>query len=286
VIVVYQLGKAGSTSLWRALAAQSERLDQELAYVHFLGPKVVRGFEEAMSVGSGAGLDSEFVANIQGQIEHARALDERLRTAVRNGEGNRYLCGLRHPVDYAISVFVQTLHDAAPGRYGEIASAADPAASAASLFRRCLCWARQELPARRIGDAYESLLAWLLRLSREWLDLELLPRFEQTLDAVEFGRFPSILSAGPEKALLYRLEDFSVDLMASIADFTGLSSLTLAPENVSRAKPYGSLYAALVRRLRLSGEEFEWFAHSPFVVRCYPDRRPKRSEGPDQLLES
>lgn len=218
-IVVYQMAKVGSRTVYRSL--RSLDLPRPVLHVHVLNE--LDALEERVRQ-----LYPDPVGTLA-EIENGR----RLRRRILRSRGRTWhvITLVRDPVRRDVSAFFHNLTEIIP-----------------DVYERC---ARDEIALADIRDAFLDRYDHDAPLS--WFESQLEPVFGIDVFAVPFDTEAGYATYETPTArlLLIRLEDLETHGKAAISEFLGLDEFELVSTNLARDKPYSDLYAAFERSVTL-----------------------------------
>ncbi|RIK18510.1 MAG: hypothetical protein DCC52_15825 [Chloroflexi bacterium] len=221
-IIVYQMGKVGSTTIYRSL--QELDLDVPIYQLHFL--------TELDDVAAWAQEHLNQPATALRAVERARRVRQEIQA---NPEQSWNLVSMvRLPIPRLISSFWENIESNVP-----------------EFQRR---HAAGKLSAQEIIDIFLHNLPhdW----AEYWYDRQLKSIFEIDVFAEPFERDAGyrIYRGQRARLLLLRLEDLDRVAAPALYEFLAIPHLALRDRNVGRQKNHGALYREFLERLRLPDE--------------------------------
>jgi hypothetical protein len=267
-IVIYQMGKVGSTALRASLSRNSL-----VFQLHSLLPAKVEYIRQQL-IRQGLGVPVHI-----GQSQYF--LDKYLVS----GEPLTIICPIRHPLDRNISAFFQQLSTNCLLR---------------SDLREGLGISKAILTLRNLPIPYEykCLLVDLFtqgnvtknidylshyfktsfshRTPLDWFDLELKPAL-----GIDVYKTPFNLEAGHQeytngnvRLLIFRSELADHLKEHVISEFVGFPVAGLSREHTTADKIYSNTYKKFKEKISLQGSLLEIYSQSQFVRMFYPDSHP------------
>jgi hypothetical protein len=236
-IVVYQMGKVGSSTVYRSL--RSLELPRPVHHVHLLND--LDALEEQIK---------RFYPDPSGtlaQIEKGRRLRRRM---LRNRAATWNVVSLvRDPVQRNVSAFFESITEVIP-----------------DVYERC---ARDDIAIADIKDAFLDRFDHDAPLS--WFQSQLRPVFGIDVFAVGFDtdKGYATYEAPGARLLVIRLENLMQDGEAAIGEFLGLDDFELVATNIGRDKRYADLYAEFERRVTLPPSYLDRMYGSRFARHFY-----------------
>lgn len=237
-ILVYQMGKVGSSTVHDSLRAR--QLRRPLYHVHLLNnldeirEQVTRAYPNP-------------VATVA-QIEKGRRLRKRI---LRSRRRWHVISLVRDPVQRNVSAFFENLTEVIPDAYE----------------RR----ARGEITAKDIKDAF--LHQYDHSAPLEWFQSQLEPVFGIDVYATRFDTENGYATYETPAAtlLVIRVENLSDGGADAIREFLGLESFALVNANVGRGKRYHDLYAEFEETVTLPPSYLARMYDSTFARHFYTD---------------
>ena len=208
-LLVYQMGKVGSTNLARDLARQDPSVN--VFQVHRMNDAYIEA------------LYRRYRANTEAPYYFSNYVGRAIRDKVietENGADVKLLCAVREPIARNVSHFFQDIERFTPR---------DPLPSDIETVQRIF--------VERFEHDYPE----------QWFDEEFLPVTGIDVLGLGFDREAGfqVYANGRIKALVYRIESTGTDdFLGAFEDFTGLHYQAEARHNVGGDKKYGSLYTA------------------------------------------
>lgn len=238
-IVVYQMAKVGSRTVYRSL--RSLDLPRPVLHAHVLNE--LDALEERVRQ-----LYPDPVGTLA-EIENGR----RLRRRILRSRGRTWhvITLVRDPVSRDVSAFFHNLTEVIPDVYER--------------------YARDEIAVADIRDAF------LHRYDHDaplgWFQSQLEPVFGIDVFAVPFDTKAGYATYETPTArlLLIRLEDLETHGKAAISEFLGLDEFELVSTNLARDKPYNDLYAAFERNVTLPASYLAHMYDSRLARHFYSD---------------
>ncbi len=218
-IVVYQMGKVGSSTVYRSL--RSLDLPRPVHHVHLLN--------DLDTIEEGVRRSYTDPVGTLTQIEKGRKLRRRV---LRNRATTwRVISLVRDPVQRNVSAFFESVTEVIPDAYER--------------------WARDDLTLADIKTAFLDRFDHEAPLS--WFQSQLLPVFGIDVFAVPFDteKGYETYEAPGARLLVIRLENLVDRGNAAIGEFLGLDEFELVPTNSATAKRYAALYSEFERRVTL-----------------------------------
>ena len=236
-IVVYQMGKVGSSTVYRSL--RSLGLRRQLHHVHLLNN--LDAIEDGVRR-----LYPDPVGTLA-QIEKGRRL--RRRILQRRGTTWNLISLVRDPVQRNVSAFFESLTEVIPDVYE----------------RR----ARDDIALADIRDAFLDRFDHDAPLS--WFQSQLEPVFGIDVFAVGFDteKGYATYEAPGARLLVLRLENLMEDGETAIREFLDLDDFALVPANIALDKRYADLYSEFERSVTLPPSYLERMYESRFARHFY-----------------
>ena len=245
-ILVYQMGKVGSTTLAKAI--RESDLANPVFHVHFLTQD---GIDDLAKRYRENGVLNTPIA---GHLHLSSAIRSRL---MRDRKMDwLVVSGMRDPVARAISHFFQVSKWEWPETERDD-------------------WTPSAEDLARLRDDVENLKGYL-GLGLDWFEQELAAVFDINIFDHSFdqSRGWSILEGGNVKALIYTLENMENVLEEGMASLMGRPLRLSRPRsNKGSEKPYAAEYKKLVKDFKLSRSACDRIYDSPVVRYFYDDRR-------------
>jgi hypothetical protein len=221
-ILVYQMGKVGSRSVYESL--RQLELNVPVYHLHILNYFEV--VEKGLTDLYGAG------AYTNTMLKQAK----RLRAEIdKNPDRRLNIISLtRTPVTQEISAFFHRLDAHFPDYETRSQNISAFAAEVAAYFA-----------TNTFSD-----------ISANWFDLQVRQVFGLDVYATPFPRERGyvILEQGNLRMLVLRMEDLNRCATTALEEFLGIPDFRLTNSNVAESKPYGKIYQETMRRLQLSPE--------------------------------
>ncbi len=228
IVVLHQMGKVGSTSVWETLRAAD--LPYPVFKVHYLSPKGVSAGRRAFGT----------LLGTPGTLPHADAVEE-LTALLASGTARKWkiISLVRDPVARDISSFVQLVHFKHPYLIQPKIDEGRIAKAAMTHFR---LWNE--------AGSYQC----------NWFDVEILGQFGIDVFQHRFDPVNKCLrvTASDFELMVLRLEDFSSSLEANLSDFlevdTGrITSVYASSRHKKKVAPaYGQdVYRQIVQQIKL-----------------------------------
>lgn len=236
-IIVFQMGKVGSTSVFRSLEALD--LDVPVYHLHFLN--YLDGIEEWSR--QAMGDDSGAVRIVQA--------GRRVRREMERSPRRKWnlICLVRTPITRGISNFFHHLDTTIPS------------------FRERLT--HNELKASELVDYFVNHYRDDTPL--QWFDQQIKDLFGIDVYATEFpkGRGYAIYEKGNIRLLVIRLENLNQCAASAIYEFLNVPSFRPMTANVTEQKEYAALYREFGNVLRLPREYVEHWHQSRYARHFY-----------------
>lgn len=218
-ILVFQMGKVGSTSVYASL--KRLELDVPLYHLHFLNnlddmEETVRRFPAR------AARSLELIATAR-KIRQEMARQPRKKWNI--------ITLVREPIPRLVSVFFESIDDYIPN------------------MKECYAAGELGLDAMISYFVNEFRESWVLN----WFDTQVRDLFGLDVFETPFdkGRGYQIYEQSNIRLLLMRLHDLNRVAPQAMHEFLGISNFQLVTRNVGEAKATGSLYRDFVNGLRL-----------------------------------
>lgn len=236
-IIVYQMGKVGSSSVYDALCDLD--LDVPVYHAHVLNRFDV--YEE--------GVRRTRVApeNNMEALDKGRAL----RRKIDSGRWRTWslVSLVRAPIPRAVSDFFENVDAYVPDFWAR--------------------WQRGDVPVEQVNEIFwtrfrdYSLIYWFDDQVRDLFDIDVF--------ATPFPRARGygIYASAKARLLLMRLEDLNQCADAALHEFLGVPHLPLAPKNSGTVKEYGALYREFIAQLRLPPEYIQEMHQSRYAQHFY-----------------
>lgn len=243
-LVVYQMGKVGSTSVYRALQAAAPECS--VYHVHTLVAEQIASAQRAYARSY----------HLRGVVPHHLMASRHLRSDLERGQPRgrwKVLTLVRDPIARNVSSFFQDLQLRHPDfPYAGRLASGDTERLAADLVELFLSRHDHDEPLR-------------------WCDRELRGVLGVDVYAAPFPHDRGwACCEGPlAEVLVIRLEDLDAALDPALGTFLGSGGLTLPKANVATDKSYGDLYRAFRRQLRLPEGYIERMYGSRFARHFY-----------------
>ncbi|MEM1240674.1 MAG: putative capsular polysaccharide synthesis family protein [Cyanobacteria bacterium P01_H01_bin.26] len=237
-IVIYQMGKVGSTSVWRSL--ESLGLERPIYHIHSLtAANIQRNLNRAQTnFPTFRAIYSELI-----QAEY-------LRSQLDRGHGKspwHVITLVRDPMAKTLSSFFQALevelHGGADYRKGSPTGA------------------QQQVVETVLTRFYETYVNNPNRQHPfDWFDRELKSNLGMDVLAEPALGEKSyhIYKNGRAKVLLLKLESLASSAQPAFQEFLGLEDFQLTSSNIRAQKQYGSLYQDFLDRIELPAVYLDW----------------------------
>jgi len=244
-ILIYQMGKVGSSTVYRSLKAA--RIQSPIIHCHFLSRENIRHVEHYF-----LSLPSQEVPD---HIEKCKRLSNYIH---RNMGKHRWkvITLVRDPVAREISDLFQNLEVVVP-----------------------------ELGVTKTTSNIQLAIDRLLNMFKNfdesedyacaWFDLELKDVFKIDIYNYPFDkeRGYQIYNDTIADVLLIRLEDLSKCFKAAMTDFLNMPDLELIHFNVGANKEYEQLYAKVVSSIRIPRDSLDKIYSSRYVKTFYSEEK-------------
>lgn len=249
-LIVYQMGKVGSTTILRSLKALN--LEMPVYQVHVLTPEGI------------ARLEQKYKQNFsqRGRIATHLAASRFLRKQIDKGStGKRWqvVTLVREPIARNISSFFQVLDLELSAYDYQIITSMDIDEAARELRR--LFFEKLE--------RHESPL--------RWFDLEMKRVFNLDVYASDFPKSKGYKIYHGEHAdvLLLRLEDLNRCASQAFKEFLNIDNFTLIKANIATDKDYHATYRRLLQTISLPDSYLDKMYSSKYVKHFYSDEEIK-----------
>lgn len=264
-ILVYTVGKVGSSTVAESLAAHGVRAS--LYHVHWLTPARLRrdaALQRAAAARTrGTPLEAHFRPRYVWRGEFLR---ERVAGPPPGGGRWRIVTLVRDPVARNVSAFFQNLPllGVDPAAPGGVASEEERVGELLALFERTYL----------VPGGAEAIDGDPLT----WFDEELAPVFGADVYAAPFPaeRGFAILETPRARVLVLRLEDLDRAAAPAFEAFLGLRGLALRRGQEGEEKAYASLYRRFRERLRVAGDVLERIYGSRYARHFYTEAERAR----------
>lgn len=226
-IIVYQMGKVASTSVFRTL--QSLDLDVPVYQLHFLNDLDM--FEQEL----------RRVSPDPSLVPHAIKVARDIRSEMERAPRQKWslISLVRAPIPRAVSGFFEKLEEYFP-----------------SCSERVEC---NELSLSEVADYFVN--SYQDRMPNQWFESQVRDLFGIDVYASEFPktRGYQIYEKGNIRMLVIRSEDLNQRGATALREFLGLPNFRLVNDNVGEQKQYAGLYRNFLDVLRLPPEYIkEW----------------------------
>jgi hypothetical protein len=236
-IIVYQMGKVGSSSLYRSLLAMD--LDVPVYKIHFLNDldKHEQWMRQAMPENSDGFRMFDLGRQLRREMEHAPHQKWNLVSMVRT------------PVPRGISGFFQNLEATFPS------------------FQQVGGYDKTTAP--QLVEYFVT--TYFDRVPNEWYDQQVKDLFGIDVYATEFpkARGYQIYCNDNVRLLVIRLEDLNRCITDAMREFLGIPNFQLKNENVGEQKKYADLYREFLNALRLSPERLALWHDGKYATHFY-----------------
>jgi hypothetical protein len=261
-ILVYTMGKVGSTALIRSL----EAVNLFCRHLQWLRPETDAYFEKLSKL---YGPNSIFVT-LQ-SLNRARA-----HSAIRHrdyAEIIKVITAVRAPIEQILSQYFQSFESL----YERQIKASNKPISPESVIENILAGVRYFLarPDRTLSDLTDELtienrflnyFCWMVYNYLTWFDLELLPFFPSPILG---GR----LTDGYQLArnvMILKFEELQTDGERAVAAYTQ-RQFRLLRENVGADKAHGDLYREVLRTIKFPRAFVDYLCDSKYVRHFYSE---------------
>lgn len=241
-ILVYTMGKVGTTTLTRSLAAM--RLPNRVYHVHFLTPAGIAN--EKADYAARNLLKTK-------RAEHVMRSEALLRRLNRGSFRSLIVTGVRDPVGRRVSEVFQK----ADWYYTDLLDAHGQVD-----VERTVEFLRNEFDRTQPGDVFS------------WFHRELHPTFGIDVFDRPFDRARgyTIIEGEQARVLLFCLESLNDQFDQAITEFMGIDEpVRVVNRNRSAQKPYHDRYQEVKAALELSEETVNRIYDSPAVRHFYPE---------------
>ena len=270
-IVVYQMGKVGSTTLLASLDASAPVTSRYSIYhAHRLTPEGLEQIEQLRAEARSRLRNSLSRRRLRSEdIWSARWLSKRVRDS-RSRHRWRVVTLVREPIARNISSFFQNLETRLYYDYDSRLRYDSLDAVAAEVTRLFL---ENYLEDRAIERIDLNPLTWF--------DSELQKVFGLDVYATEFDKARGYQIYDGERArlLLMRLEDLDRIHGEALKEFLDVESFTLVKANTGRAKAYSELYKTFLDNLVLPAEYVDELYASRYARHFYTEQEIQTFRG-------
>lgn len=236
-IIVYQMGKVGSTTMVRSL--QALRLNVPVYHLHFLN--------EADQIEAWAKQTLQDPQKVLRMVNISR----RLRRTLNRPNAPRYnlICMVRAPVPRNISMFFQNIDSYIPG------------------------W-RERYQAQTL-DMDELTHFFLYRFLEDtpnfWFEREVKQVFGLDVYATPFDKARGYQMYENERArmIVIRLEDLTRVAGKAMREFLNIPDMQLVDSNIGESNPHGGLYKDYLKQLRLPNDYIEKTNNAQYAQHFY-----------------
>lgn len=247
-IVIYQMGKVGSTSLYESL--KERKPEASVYHVHFLSSNAV---ENALSL---ACNKYDRIGAIHTHLTHSQYLRKKLERGLdRENEKWKVITLVRDPIARDVSSFFQNLNLSTEYDYSD---------------------KRGSMSQTEI--AQELVHIYLDKRSQEkepfsWLDSELNAVLKLDLYAEPFPKDKgyNIYQRDHFDLLLIKLEQLNQCAQEALKDFLNIDGFELKTSNVASDKNYKAIYQEFLKLLNLPKSHYERIYGSERVRHFYSD---------------
>lgn len=238
-ILVYQMGKVGSSSVYRSLQALD--LDVPVYQIHFLN--YLDEYEQWAK--------RAFRDNPKGLELFHLGRDIRQRMDRDPRQRWNLISLVRAPIPRAISSFFQNIEANFPRFHDRMT--------------------RQDLTAHELAEFF--VCQFDERLPLNWFERQVSDVFGIDVYATDFPRDRGyqIYEKDNVRMLLLRLEDLSRCAGQAMQEFLRIPNFVLSVQNVTDNKQYASLYRDFTQTLRLRPENLELWHNSHYAKHFYSD---------------
>jgi len=250
-IVVYQMGKVGSTTIWKSLEAS--RFDAPIFHVHTLNSKKIARSLEADRVNF---PKRRFIYYEVVQEEHLRRqLDRKHGQTLWN-----VITLVRDPIAITLSSFFQKLEV-------EIPLGLD--------YREKMKTEGRDSVLKEIRERFYEECVYNSDWEHpfEWFNHELRDNFN--VDIFEGSPLEKkdyfIYRAVATNVLLLKLESLNNCYQNAFRAFLGLQNFELVPSNIGLQKRYKTLYKAFLKEVNLPSDYIDRVYTSPLVKHLYSE---------------
>ena len=241
-LVIFQMGKVGSTSIVRSL--EKEKLSMPVFQVHYLNPKVVEKF-----------IKKPFEGTIALHTLTSRYLLKLMEKGIEGGEPWKIISPVREPVARNISAFFENIKGRVPGLDARI---------------------------ERGEVTDDELIKYFMdspqHLPLSWFNIEMKPVFGIDVFSKDFDTKKGYQTYSGESAelLVIRLESFDDAISQAFAEFLGLKDFKLKRVNIAEDKKYNDVYRRIVDNIVLPEEYLDMMYNSNYAKLFYS---PQEIEG-------
>lgn len=244
-IIVYQMGKVGSTTMVHSLLAL--RLNVPVYHLHFLNES-----DQVEAWAKDTLIDPK---NVLRMVQ----LSRRLRKSLEGADPVYYnlICLVRAPVPRNISMFFQNIDSYMPDwkeRYSNHTLSFD------------------EITTFFLQNFLEDTPNF-------WFDREVKGVFGLDVYAAPFdkGRGFQIYQNAMARLLVIRLEDLNRVAAVAMQEFLNIPDFRLLPANIGEYNPHGALYKEYLKALRLPDDYIERTNSKPYAQHFYTPQELKAS---------
>lgn len=236
-ILVYQMGKVGSTSVAKALVARD--LDVPIYHLHHLNHL------------DNLAMQSRDLYRDPQELLRINQTAQRLRHEIETQPGRQWnvITLVRRPIERDVSAFFQGLRGIEPAYYTKFAQGALTLDDIRTLY---------------LEHHYHQT-------AQEWFDRELRAVFGIDVYAAPFPQNDgyAIYENTRARVLLIRLEDLERCAPAAMRDFIGIPDFQLVAKNVGEQKGYQNIYSQFVRTACFPDEFIEMMRHNRYAQHFY-----------------
>lgn len=227
IILVYTMGKVGSTSLYKTLAKLSpDQLDANVHHVHYLSHEMLSRAEHHEK------QSYRKLRRISHHLLAGRQINKKIKTKPGLKKQLKIITTVRDPVALDISSFFESFYSYRKFDYDRLAS----------------------LPPADLADKLQALFLKNISGDRwlKWFDRELKSVMGVDVFATEFPKSQGYgIYQGYPPTLVLKLEHMDSCIKRAAREFLGVDGLNLIHANVGEDKPYADAYRKFKKMIRL-----------------------------------
>lgn len=250
-IIIYQMGKVGSTTIWRSL--ESSNLDVPIYHIHNLSPDIIN---KRVEYGKVNFLKRRFIYHEFIQAEYLRHEIDKERI----NRSWRVVTLARDPIAQMVSSFFQKLETEIPLGldYREKIKTVGKDSTLEELIERFHT-------SYVYNPDWEHPFEWFNHELRDNLGIDIL--MEPSLADKNYH----VYSATTSEVLLLKLESLNDCYQNAFQEFLGLRNFNLVESNVGSQKLYKDIYREFIKRIDLPIDYIDKVYNHELIKHLYSD---------------
>jgi hypothetical protein len=251
-LLVYQMGKVGSSSVTRSL--QMAKIDRQIYHIHFLTPELIDQYEKKRR--------QYFSTTKEGELKHIWQYQYLNKQIKRRSNGNRWkvVTLVRDPIARNLSTFFENIEQV-PSETDQQRKFRSDEYGFEIIINNNDVGELIELFFEKIDHDYPAV----------YFDREFNSMFDIDLLAGDFPTAKGYKLYQAQKAdiLLIRLENLTECMTEAFREFLNLDNLTLVNQNIGSQKEYGDIYQLFKDSIRLPESYINRIYSTKFMQHFY-----------------